>query len=152
MFLVSEDSGVTWTLAGYSVEAQPTYLKLIPAGEDALIISNGDQATYNPTPNQMVFRWSPSGVDPVGKNPTGITDIDEIVPLDERGNNLLIVDNAGLVYRSVDGLASASPESIGITAGAGVTSWAMCHTDTDDSVYLALHTNLIKARENGYLF
>lgn len=152
MFLVSEDSGVTWTLAGYSVEDTPTYLKLIPAGEDALIINNGDQATYNPTPNQMVFRWSPSGVDPVGKNPTGITNIDEIIPLDERGNNLLIVDNTSLVYRSVDGLATASPEVIGLTAGAGLTAWAMCHTDTDDSVYLALHTNLVKARENGFLF
>ena len=141
MYLVSEDSGVTWTLAGYTVEAQPTTLKLVAAGEDALVNVNGD-----------IFRWTPSGVGTVAINPTGITNIDEVIPLDERGNNVLIVDDSSLVYRSVDGLATATPEVIGLTAGAGVTSWAMCHTDTDDSVYLALHTNLVKAREGGYLF
>jgi hypothetical protein len=141
MYLVSEDSGVTWTLAGYTVEAQPTILKLVAAGEDALVNVNGD-----------IFRWSPSGVGTVAINPTGIANIDEVIPLDERGNDVLIVDDSSLVYRSVDGLATASPEVIGLTAGAGVTSWAMCHTDTDDSVYMSLHTNLVKAREGGYLF
>lgn len=141
IYLYSDDSGVTWTLSSYVVEAMPTAMSIASAGGRVFVIRNG-----------LVYEWTSGGVSTVSLNPTGITAIDSLIALGENGNDMLIISSDNTVWRTVDGLNSARQESIGTTLPAGGSAYALCDGANHESVFISGEKVLIKGQAEGFLF
>lgn len=141
IYLYSDDSGVTWTMSSYIVEAMPTSMEIAAAGGRVFVIRNG-----------LILEWTSTGVSTTSLNPTGISLVDYIVPMGDNGNDMLIIASDNTVWRTIDGLSTARQESLGVTLPAGGSAYALCDGANSESIFISGEKVLIKARAEGNLF